>query len=108
MTGRVRQRRSLVPDHSGTQVIEFYRGELETDPPTHATYPVLAWLVTVYVYPDREDSTYADPVTYEDLGDVWCLETPDGHGYMFPHDRVFDTFDQARDYARERLARVKR
>lgn len=93
----------VVPEAAGTVLVSFWR---DGDEPAGVTrYPVLAWIVTVQAQGDR---AYTDPVICEALpDDPWCLEQRAGGevSWIFPEDRSFASFDEARAYATETIAR---
>jgi hypothetical protein len=91
----------VIPDHTGTTLIGFW---LCDDAPlaAYTRYPVLAWIVTVGAYGDCDER---QPVICELLQDVWCLEqrTGDARSWVFVEDRECLSFEDAREYATERL-----
>jgi hypothetical protein len=89
----------LIPPLTLATIVSFYDhdGELVEV----ARHPVVAW-------EKATGSGQANPISFEDHADLYAIEMPcDPVGtlqWSFPDDARFDTFEAARDHARQRIA----
>ena len=93
----------VVPDTAGTVIVVFIDAATEGEPAEFMRFPVLAWLITVA---GKGTYAYVDPIICELLPETWCIEQRVGGDpmtWVFPEDRSFTSFDEARRYAADEI-----
>jgi hypothetical protein len=90
----------VVPNSTATKVIGFYH------PPTtgHAVIEVIAWHVEVCQTIKGNFYTEVEPVTVDEVGDIFCYRTTDEsgkHSYVFRSEITLSTLQEAIAEAQE-------